>query len=402
LSNGITYSCAIKSINSAGSVSSASVNGTPTSVLTRRTLTLAVVGDTTLLYTFVPVPGETYTASCVVAANSTAAGTVTVGDGNFIVLGLTNGTTYSCTVKSTNSAGSVSSLAVSGTPIAVPTARTLTLQSVGDKTLGYTFTAITGETYAASCIDVSTSASAGTATVGNGTVSVTGLSNGTTYGCKIKSTNSAGSATSASVSGTPNVLPTARTLTLESVGNTTLSFTFTPVSGEKYAASCNLASITTPFGIATVSSGTVSVTGLSNDVAYSCTITSTNSAGSVTSASVNGTPKQFTVPGKPTNVTLNGTECYLKLSWELPTSDGGSALQYFSATMVWSIGGKRVTTTTQSTTGGAASSIEWPNIGGTGAGDVTIELLAHNSVGDGPIVTTAPYDCFDPFPSVPK
>lgn len=395
LSNGTAYSCTVTSSNSAGPATSAPVLGTPNVPPSARTLTLASVGDKRLNYTFSPVSGEMYTAACTVASTTTAYGTATVSGGTVSVTGLNNDITYSCAITSSNSAGSVSSASVNGKPTATLTARTLTLSLAGDTTLLYTFVANPGEVYTASCVVAANSQPAGTVTVGEGNFLVQGLTNGTTYSCAVKSTNSANSVLSLGVTGTPIAVPTARTLTLQSVGNGTLSYTFDPITGETYAASCIDVSTSASAGTAIVSNGTVSVTDLSNGTTYGCKIKSANSAGSATSASVSGTPRNITVSSAPTNVSLTSS-CVkdvdnptsttgiprLTVAYGLPSSDGGSAVTSFTA-VLHKINGTSDFTQTSST--GSAGSMYWD--GGL-ATKVYVTVTARNDAGPSPAVNT--------------
>ncbi len=130
---------------------------------------------------------------------------------------------------------------------------------------------------------------------------VSNLTNGTAYACTVTATNSVGiSPASAAVSVTPVAptptvtVPGAPTIGAATAGNASVSIAFTaPVSNggatiTSYTATCTAGSASLT-GSATASPVTVS--GLSNGTAYSCTVNATNSAGSsVASAAVSVTP----------------------------------------------------------------------------------------------------------------
>lgn len=337
LTNGSPYTCTITAINSTNVsvTSAASQSVIPNQAPTARTLALDGEGYKVLSYTFTPISGETYDASCTEVNNTAiSVGTAAINNGKVVVAGLNNDTTYSCAVKSTNSVGSAISASVNGTPRARLTPRTLTLARVESAALLYTFKPVPGETYAALCTVVNDTTPKDTAYVNGGELVVAGLINGTTYSCSIKSTNSTGSVRSDLVNGTPNAAPTTPTLTLASERDTSLNYTFSPVYGETYAASCTEANNpTVPAGTVTIAGSTVSVAGLSNSVTYSCTVKSTNSAGSATSNPISGTPRQGTAPGAPTEVAANayckgGFDPRLAVTYGAPLSDGGSDITY--------------------------------------------------------------------------
>jgi titin len=128
--------------------------------------------------------------------------------------------------------------------------------------------------------------------------------------------------------------PTAPELTLYPAGDKALSYTFSSVSGQTYAASCTVANSATLVGSATVTTsngiGTVSVTGLTNGITYSCKVTATNSGGSTPSLGVDGTP--YGTPSAPTISSLafscgNGNY-YVTATFAAPSDTGGGALTY--------------------------------------------------------------------------
>lgn len=152
-----------------------------------------------------------YTASCTPQGGGSpiaAAG----ASSPIVVTGLTNGTTYNCTVTATNASdtGPTSSPVASGTPAAVvPDAPMDVAATAGNAQISLAFapptnnggSAITG--YTASCLP----AGGGAAVTATGTTSpiiVNGLSNGTAYTCTVSASNGVGAgAASAPVTATP-------------------------------------------------------------------------------------------------------------------------------------------------------------------------------------------------------
>lgn len=174
------------------------------------TIGAATPGDTTASIAFTPGSTEgqtvTYTASCTATSGTTGAGTGTASPVS--VTGLTNGLTYSCTVTPSSSVGTgTASSAVSVVPvIAVPSAPTIGAATVGSTTASISFTAAsTGSTVTsliATCTPTNGSSVTGTGSASP--ISMTGLTNGTSYSCAVKAVNAGGlSAASLAVTVTP-------------------------------------------------------------------------------------------------------------------------------------------------------------------------------------------------------
>ena len=145
------------------------------------------------------------------------------GSGTITFTGLTNGTAYTFTVTATNSAGTgaASDPSNSVTPCTVPGAPTIGTATAGNAQATITFTAPASNGGSAITSYTATSSPGGlTGTLsqtGNGTITITGLTNGTAYTFTVKATNAAGAGTASVESN--SVTPIAPTVTDVS-GNT--------------------------------------------------------------------------------------------------------------------------------------------------------------------------------------
>ncbi len=171
-----------------------------------------------------------YTATCGSIAVTGTASPITV-------TGLTNGTAYSCSVTASNSAGtSTASSTVSVTPCTVPDAPTIGTVSVGNTMATVNFTPPTN-TGGSDITGYILFASPGSLTA-SGTASpitMTGLTNGTTYSFTVKALNGAGvSAASAVVSDVPVASPSTTTTSSTSSSTTTSSTTTTTFNVSAY------------------------------------------------------------------------------------------------------------------------------------------------------------------------
>lgn len=220
------------------------------------------------------------------------------------------------------------------------------------------------------------------------TYTVTGLTNGTSYGVRVRAVNSAGNGTpSTNQTITPVTVPGAPTGVGAARANaaTTVSWT-APVS--------NGGSAITGYGVA-ITDGTTTVTctpspatnttctrtGLSNGTAYTATVHATNAIGnSVESASASVTPA--TVPGVPTGLTAVRDDTAANISWTAPAT-GGSPITAYTVTIG---NGTTITTCTPSPATATTCAVTGLSNGTT----YTVKVHATNSVGDGAETATVP------------
>jgi hypothetical protein len=220
------------------------------------------------------------------------------------ISGLTNGTSYNVYLKAVNARGdSSASTSVSVTPSTTPSAPTSLSATAGDGQATISFTpgsnggsAITnykysldGTTYTAlSPIDSSSP------------ITISGLTNGTSYTVYLKAVNARGdSSASTSVSVTPSTTPSAPTSLTATAGDgqTTISFTAgsdggSAITNYKYSLDGTNYTALSP----TDSSSPVTISGLTNGNTYTIYLKAVNSAGEGSaSSSVSVTPVAPTV-----------------------------------------------------------------------------------------------------------
>ena len=265
------------------------------------------------------------------------------------VPGLTNGTSYTFTVKATNARGdSVASVASSAViPRTTPGAPTSLVATAGDASASVAFTA-PSSTGGADISNYEYSTDNGTSwkalspadTTSPVSISVrsdsnAALVNGTVYQVKLRAVNTAGNGTdSDAVSVTPvasATVPGAPTITSVTSGNGQLSVNFTAPSSTGGAAVSNY-QVSTDGGnsfTALVPASTdtpIVITGLTNGTSYSVRLKAVNSVGAgAASNSSSGTPAA-TVPGAPTNVVATAGAGQISLAFTAPSSNGGSPI----------------------------------------------------------------------------
>jgi hypothetical protein len=297
------------------------------------------------------------------------------------VTGLTNGTAYTCSIVAKNAVGSSSaSSTATGTPATVPDAPAIGLVTAGNGTVSIAFTAPASNggsaitSYTATC-----SVTGGVARTATGTaspLSVSNLTNGTTYLCSVTATNARGtSAASSTVNATPSGPPPAPTIGTATAGDASASIAFTapssnggsPITG--YTVSCTAASTTIT---APGSASPINVTGLTNGTAYSCSVKATSALGTGTASGVvSVTPR--TVPNAPTIGTVTASDAAAIVAFTAG-SNGGSTITGYTATCTPTAGGTAKTATATTTP------ITVPQL--TNGAEYSCSVIATNAAGN--------------------
>ena len=386
LQNGSAYTCSVTATNSAGtSDASAGVSVTPTGPPGAPTIGVATPGNGSVSVAFSapssnggsPITG--YTATCAATGQTNATGTNTASP--IAVSGLTNGTQYSCSVIATNARGnSNASASVNVTPATTPGAPTIGAATAGNGQAQIAFTAPASNggsaitTYAAVCTAAAAAPSA------NGTsspITVTGMTNGVTYACNVRAANIIGAGpASGDVNVTPVGPPAAPTIGAATPGNGEATIAFTaPVNNggsaiTGYTVTCTGSSATRT---GTANASPITVTSMTNGVAYSCSVTATNGAGiSGASGTVAVTPR--TVPSAPTIGTATPGNGSASIAFTAGSNGGATITSY---TVSCSVGGAG----TPVTASGSSSPITVPGL----TNDVTYlcSVTATNAAGIG-------------------
>jgi hypothetical protein len=172
----------------------------------------------------------------------------------------------------------------------------------------------------------------------SGTIIVRGLTNGTAYFFTVKATNAIGSSAASDVSNTvtPATVPDVPTDVAATAGDRQAKISFKAPSNDGGSAITSYTAASENGGVTgTVSqsgSGSITVTGLTNGVAYSFTVAATNAKGSsvVSAASNIVTPRG--APDAPTGVSATAGDRQATISFTAPSNDGGSLITSYTAT----------------------------------------------------------------------
>ena len=290
------------------------------------------------------------------------------------VKGLTDGKAYSFTVTATNELGTgpASSRSNSVTPSAVPGAPTGVDAAGGDTVAVVGFTPPGEPDSPIQSYTVTASPGGRTAIGTTSPITVTGLTNGTTYKFKVTATNLIGTGpASASATATPVGPPGAPTdaVAAAGTGQATVSFDAPPTGGEpitKYTVTASPGGLT-----ATGTAAPITVTGLTSGTTYTFTVTATNELGTGPPSSPSNAIVPLGVPGAPTDVVAAAGNDQATVSFTAPPTGGEPITKY---TVTASPGGLTAT--------GTASPITIAGL--TNGTSYTFTVTATNQIGTGP------------------
>ena len=226
----------------------------------------------------------------------------------------------------------------------------------------------------------------------DGTGSAISINNMMTYGQLNLTVSAFGS-----LGGSGSTVPDAPTDATATAGNAQATVSWTaPASNGAPITSYTVTS--SPGGFtATTEDGnttTATVTGLTNGIAYTFTVTATNAAGTsaASSASNSVTPSAPapSVPDAPTGATATAGNAQATVSWTAPANDGGAAISSYTVTS--NPGGFTATTsdgnTTTATVTGLTNGIAYTfTVTATNAAGTSDASLASNSVTPGDLWT---------------
>ena len=345
LTNGTSYTALLKAVNLAGSslASVASSAFIPYTVPSAPTLSSVVAGNTTAT---VQLTAGNTNGSAIIAywysVDGTHYSSTSSTNTTITITGLTNGTTYSITVKAENAAGlSGASTAVSDViPYTTPGAPTISSVLAGNAGAVVYFTnganngrTITQYQYTYITGGVSTTATTATSTSERTTIILTGLTNWSTYTIRIKAINAAGmsDASESSDDFVPYSIPGAPVISSVVPGNASLTVNMDEttidagVIGVRYSLN-NTSSFVYLAGGGT--SFTIS-SGVENAVAYTVYVKTVTSLGDSATSSPSSPATPYTVPSAPsiTSVVAGNTTASIYVS---DGSNNGSEITHYA------------------------------------------------------------------------
>lgn len=379
LANGTTYSFTMRAVmGSFVSAASTAVNGRPVALPAAPSITFinedanGTTGGKVDIYFTAGAQGTDPDSSYQYSINSgawTNAGT----SSPFTISSLANGTTYSFRVRTVmGSYVSAASTAVSGRPVALPAAPSITFinedanGTTGGKVDIY-FTAGAAGTDSTTSYQYRIGSGSWQSAGTSSPFTVTGLTNGTTYSFRVRAVmGSYVSAQSSAVNGRPVALPTAPTISSVNATTGALSISFSASSAGTDAISTYQYSLNNGSTWNNRPSGTTAspISGISvtdSDVVggdYDGKVRIRAKAGSYFSSASNAGTPSHPGPGRPPAPTVTATPTSLTFSWSASTT-GAYAIdryQYEDTDSTWENVGTTAGERTQTFTGLTPSS----------------------------------------------
>jgi fibronectin type 3 domain-containing protein len=393
LTNGTSYTFTVVATNVAGNslASPASSAATPLAVPSAPTNVSAEPGNTQATVS--------WDASSDDGGSQITSYTATSNPGNFtcltsgtscVVEGLTNGTSYTFTVVTTNVLGNSLTSAASSpvAPRTVPDAPTNVSAEPGNTQATVNWNAPLNDGGATVTEYTVTSTPGGftcTATGAESSCVVAGLTNGVSYTFSVVATNIAGDGLESESSNvtTPRTVPDAPTNVSAGPDNASATVSWTAPAFDGGATITTYMAASTPGNFTCSTSGTSCVAeGLTNGTSYTFTVVATNAAGDSLASEPSNATTPRTVPDAPTNVSAEPNNAEATISWDAPLNDGGAAIQGHKVQIVPEGSGIITIDGTTATITGLTNGTQY-----------FFTVLAYNEAGDGEIsslVSTTP------------
>lgn len=344
LTRDTSYTFTVTATNAAGEgpASSASAAVTAKGVPDAPTIGTATAGDTEASVAFsAPANNGGAAITSYTVRSNPASGSASGASSPLTVTGLVNGVDYTFNVTATNTYGEsdVSENSNSVTPSGDPGVPEITdVERAGSGAISVTFDAANSNGSPITEYTITSSPGSITGTGAQSPITVSGLTNGTTYTFTMTATNANGTSASSVPSAeiVPATVPDAPTIGTATAGDAQASVAFTAPASNGGAAITGYTATASP-GNATGSGSAspITVQGLANGVEYTFTVTATNEVGTSAASSASNavTPVQSTtVPGAPTNVAATKGNASATVTFTPPGNTGGSAITGYTAT----------------------------------------------------------------------
>lgn len=330
LTNGTSYNIKMRAVNAIGTSASSASSGPvePKRVPDAPTITSAIYSNQGGTISFSAPANNGGSAITGYSYSLNGAASISISSSPIELSGLTNGTTYSITVKAINVVGSSSASSSSSfVPKTIPSIPIISSATVSDKQVSLAITqtsnggsAITGYKYALDGSDVYVSVGSTTPIV------ITELNNGQSYSIIVKAVNEVGETSdSSSVSFTPKTIPDAPTINSVSIGDRSASITFSPpiYDGDSTITGYKLSVNGGVYNSVGLISSPYDISGLTNGSTYTFALKATNIMGDSSASNISDSVVPHTVPDAPHVTVVDGDQS-VSITFSQGASTGGS------------------------------------------------------------------------------
>ena len=344
LTNGSSYAFTVTATNKIGTgpESAASNNVTPAAKPGAPREVTAFAGKASATVSFAPPASDGGSAITQYTVTSYPGGSQQTGSASPItVSGLTNGKNYRFTVKATNTMG-IGPESDKSNPVTpsedgtVPGSPTSVSAKAGDASATVTFTPPASNGGSAISSYTVTSTPGGIIVKSTKSpITVTKLTNGTTYTFTVAATNKTGTGAPSVPSNpvTPGKKPGKPTGVAATAGNGEVTVSFTAPASDGGSPITSYKVISSPGNrTATGSSSPITVPNLTNGTTYTFTVRAINAIGTGPESAKSNPVTPAAVPGQPTGVKATAGNAQAKVSFTAPASNGGSAITSYTVT----------------------------------------------------------------------
>jgi titin len=345
LANGTSYSVSIRCSNSIGTGNWSNIVSQTPATIPNQPTNLSVTngnGQVTVSFTTPSDNGGSAIINYQYSINNGSTFTSfspSVTTSPVTIIGLTNGTSYQIVLRAINGIGNgSSSTAITGTPATIPNQPTnlSVTNGNGQVTVAFTIPSSNGGSVVTNyqySIDNGSTFTSFSPPITTSPVTISGLTNGTSYQIVLRAVNGVGNGSSSSaITGTPVTMPNQPTnlSVTNGIGQVTVAFTTPSSNGgspiTNYQYSIDNGSTFTSFS-PPVTTSPVTITGLTNGTSYQIALRAVNGVGNGSSSSiVIGTPKNPTPPNQPTGLSTSNGIGQIIVYFTEPSDNGGSVV----------------------------------------------------------------------------